>query len=70
MPKTDPSVPFELDRLRAYSFAEVADRLGVSLKTVRRMVDSGDLKAFRPHTSGRTIRISETALRNLFDATN
>jgi len=52
--------------LRAYSLPDVAERLDVSLKTVRRMIDAGELKTFRPHRKGRTVRVSERALRELF----
>ncbi|RKR74755.1 helix-turn-helix domain-containing protein [Frondihabitans australicus] len=68
MPRIDHCSAPAPDPLRACSLTEVAERLCVSLKTVRRMVDSGDLKAFRPHKSGRTIRVSEAALRDFFDA--
>ncbi|WP_218649103.1 helix-turn-helix domain-containing protein [Paenarthrobacter nitroguajacolicus] len=56
------------DVLRAYSLPDVAERLGVSLKTVRRMVDSGELKTFHPYRKGRTVRVSEQTLRDLFAA--
>ncbi len=42
-----------------YSVSEVADHLKVSTKTVRRWIDTGDL---RVHRLGRSIRISETDL--------
>jgi excisionase family DNA binding protein len=56
------------DVLRAYSLPDVAERLGVSLKTIRRMVDSGELKTFNPYRKGRTVRVSEQTLRDLFAA--
>ncbi|WP_354516902.1 helix-turn-helix domain-containing protein [Paenarthrobacter sp. 4246] len=56
------------DVLRAYSLPDVAERLGVSLKTVRRMVDSGGLETFHPYRKGRTVRVSEQTLRDHFAA--
>jgi len=32
------------------------------------MVDSGELKTFYPYRKGRTVRVSEQALRDLFAA--
>ncbi|MCU1419877.1 MAG: DNA-binding protein [Mycetocola sp.] len=67
MPKTISMIdPHADDMLRAYSLRVVAERLDVSLKTVRRMVDAGELKTFRPHRNGRIVRVSERALRDLF----
>ncbi|TDW31404.1 helix-turn-helix domain-containing protein [Cryobacterium psychrophilum] len=67
MPKTPPMTdPLANDMLRAYSLPDVAERLDVSLKTVRRMIDAGELKIFRPHRNGRTVRVSERSLRDLF----
>lgn len=65
---TSPSIshPLAGDALRAYSLPDVAERLDVSLKTVRRMIDAGELKVFRPHRNGRIVRVSESALRDLF----
>jgi hypothetical protein len=40
--------PEDEDDLRAYSLNQVAERLSVSLKTVRRMVEAGELEAFKP----------------------
>ena len=58
--------PLADDMLRAYSLPDVAERLDVSLKTVRRMIDAGELKTFRPLRKGRTVRVSERSLRELF----
>ena len=44
---------------RLFSVADVADRLGVSEKTVRRMLDRSDLPA---HRIGRLLRVSESDL--------
>jgi hypothetical protein len=30
------------------------------------MIDAGELKTFRPHRNGRTVHVSERALRDLF----
>ncbi len=44
---------------RLFSVAEVAGRLGVSVKTVRRMLDRGDLPG---HRIGRLLRVGESDL--------
>jgi excisionase family DNA binding protein len=54
--KTDPSPEPEE---RFLSVAEVAMRLGVSRKTVRRMIKRGDLRA---HRVGRLVRVAERRL--------
>ena len=54
--KTDPS-PEQAERF--LSIAEVAVRLDVSEKTVRRMIERGDLRA---HPVGRLIRVAERSL--------
>lgn len=43
-----------------YSIAEVAERLGVNARTVRRWIGDGRLVV---HRFGRSIRIAETDLR-------
>jgi excisionase family DNA binding protein len=55
---TDPS-PEQAERF--LSIAEVAVRLSVSEKTVRRMINKGGLRA---HRVGRLIRVSERSLAN------
>jgi excisionase family DNA binding protein len=45
---------------RLLTIEEVAARLGVSAKTVRRRVDGGELPVFR---SGRVVRVREEDLR-------
>jgi excisionase family DNA binding protein len=52
-------------RPRLLSVFEVADRLGVSVKTVRRMAARGDLPA---HRIGRLLRVSEEDLGALLSA--
>ena len=67
MPANSPILePLASDMLRAYSLPDVAERLDVSLMTVRRMIDTGDLKILRPRRHGRTVRVSEQSLRKLF----
>lgn len=63
MSKTD-SFAAALDELRGHSFPDVADRLDVSVKTVRRMVAAGELTTIR--FAGRTVRVTEDSLRALF----
>ena len=48
------------DPSRLYRLSEVAERLQVSRKTVRRWIDAGDLVA---HRFGRQLRISEADLQ-------
>ena len=45
---------------RLFSLDEVADALGISIKTVRRKIESGDLHA---HRIGRQWRVSEDDYR-------
>jgi putative molybdopterin biosynthesis protein len=49
------------DQIMLHDVGEIADRLGVSDKTVRRLIKSGKLKFYRV---GRQIRISEEQLKN------
>jgi excisionase family DNA binding protein len=51
---------------RFLSVAEVAMRLGVSGKTVRRMIQRGDLRA---HRIGRLVRVSESSIADTFGKT-
>lgn len=44
--------------------AEVAERLNLSEKTIRNLIDSGELKAFK---FGRVYRISEEQLNNFIN---
>ena len=48
------------DQINFFTIAEVAERLRVSTRTVRRWMDAGDLVA---HRLGGTIRIAEGDLR-------
>lgn len=52
--------------LRLHSLAEVADRLGVSIKTVRRILARGDLPA---HRIGRLLRVSDDDIERFIAAT-
>lgn len=47
-----------------YTSAEVAERLNLSEKTIRNLIDSGDLKAYK---FGRVYRISEEQLNNFIN---
>jgi excisionase family DNA binding protein len=48
------------DQIRFYSIADVADRLDVVTRTVRRWIKSGDLIA---HRFGRAVRIADDDLQ-------
>ena len=47
---------------RLLTVDDVAERLGISSKTVRREIGSGALESVRIGPAGRLIRVSETAL--------
>jgi excisionase family DNA binding protein len=53
---TTPAKP----RLRLLSVDDIADDLGVSTKTIRRLIDDGELRAYR---IGRALRVSEDEVR-------
>ena len=53
------------DRIRFFSIAEVAEWIGVSTRTVRRWIKSGDLIA---HRIRGVVRIAEQELGNFLDA--
>ena len=48
------------DQIRFFTIAEVAERLHVATRTVRRWIKAGDLIAHRP---GAVVRIAEADLR-------
>ena len=48
------------DQIKFFTISEVAERLDVSLRTIRRSIKSGDLVA---HRFGRVVRIAESDLR-------
>lgn len=52
--------------LRSYRIPDVADRLGVSPRTVARMIDAGELKTVRPRTRGRVVQVTAASLNELF----
>ncbi len=54
-----PSVIDERSRTRLLTLPEVAARMSVSIKTVRRLIERGNL---RVHRIGRAIRVSEDEL--------
>lgn len=47
-----------------FTTAEVAEKLNLSEKTIRNLIDSGELKAFK---FGRVYRISEEQLNNFIN---
>ncbi|GAC78764.1 DNA binding domain-containing protein, excisionase family [Gordonia malaquae] len=51
------------DDLRAFRASTVAERLDVSVDTVIRLVDSGELRSIRPRERGRVLLISAASLR-------
>jgi excisionase family DNA binding protein len=48
------------DQIKFFTIAEVAERLRVSTRTVRRWIESGDLIA---HRRGGIVRVAESDLR-------
>jgi excisionase family DNA binding protein len=48
------------DQIKFFTIAEVADRLRVSARTVRRWIENGELIAHRP---GGIVRVAESDLR-------
>lgn len=53
----------EFDDLRAFSRADVAERLGVSLTSVDRLIAAGELATIRPPRRGRLVRVPAESLR-------
>ena len=51
--------PQQINSQQLLTVAEVAERLAVSTRTVRRLIDSGELVT---HRVGRAVRISEADL--------
>lgn len=60
MSQTAVTPSFPEDDLRAFSYPEVAERLGLSLVTIKRLVYSGQLKSMHV---GRRALIPASALR-------
>jgi excisionase family DNA binding protein len=48
------------DQIKFFTIAEVAERLRVSIRTIRRWIESGDLIA---HRRGGIVRVAESDLR-------
>ena len=48
------------DQIKFFTIAEVAERLGVATRTVRRWIDRSELVA---HDFGRAVRIAESDLK-------
>lgn len=70
--KTGTAAATSDELLRAYTIPEVAERLSVSVKTVQRMIERGELIAFYPRGkkgNNSPLRISEQALRDVFART-
>ncbi|GEE02655.1 hypothetical protein nbrc107696_31010 [Gordonia spumicola] len=59
------SSPAVDDDLRAYSKREIQERLGVSERTVDRLIDRGELKTVFPRRSGVPTRVTARSLREL-----
>ena len=57
---TTPALIVYADDLHAFKYDDVAERLGVSLDTVQRLVKRGELRELRV---GRTVRIAAPELR-------
>jgi excisionase family DNA binding protein len=58
-------MPNEASPVRWSTVQEIARRLAVSVKTVRRRIASGELRAYR---IGHLLRISEEDLRSFLEA--
>lgn len=64
--------PSNDETLRAFTIPEVAERLSVSVKTVSRMIERGELAVFYPRGKkgqNSPLRISEQSLREVFART-
>ncbi len=64
-PRTTDTSPEGRPVTKLHTIAEVADSLGISARSVRRLVASGALSA---HRLGRLIRISDRDLATFLDA--
>lgn len=65
------SLDADMEKIRWFSIAEVAERLALSDKTVRRMIRAGEINAVRVpgDAKNRPWRISEDSLREVFSRT-
>ncbi|MGO1508869.1 helix-turn-helix domain-containing protein [Microbacterium sp.] len=64
-PASAPAVVIYADDLHAFTYEQVAERLGVSLSTVEREVARGELREKRV---GRAVRITASSLRRYLDS--
>lgn len=55
-----PEIPPEADEPEFYTLVEVADRFRVDTRTIRRLIDNGDLPAVR--VSERSFRVPSAAV--------
>lgn len=60
---TQPYCGSELDDLQAFTLQDVADRLQISVRSVQRLIDQGELKTMRPREHGVLVRIPAGSLR-------
>lgn len=60
---TQPYGGFELDDLQTFTLQDVADRLQISVRSVQRLIDQGELKTMRPREHGVLVRIPAGSLR-------
>ena len=61
---TQPSPTGVVDDMRALTKQDVADRLQISVRSVERLIEQGDIKTLQPSKRGVTPRISPQALRD------
>ena len=52
----------------AFSVGEVAELLGCSTDTIRRMISSGRLDAIQPLGKGRRVFVGRSSIERLFDS--
>ncbi|MCD2143958.1 helix-turn-helix domain-containing protein [Gordonia paraffinivorans] len=57
-----------VDDLRAFTVAEVAERLGVSKRSVQRLIAEGRLATLYPRRPGVPVRIPAPSLRSLLES--
>lgn len=61
-----PTQPYggpELDDLQTFTMRDVADRLQISVRSVQRLIDQGELKTMRSRGHGVPVRIPAGSLR-------
>lgn len=60
---TQPYGGSTLDDLQALTKQDVADRLQISVRSVERLIEQGELKTMRPREHGVLVRIPAGSLR-------